>query len=173
MKHLKLLILAIILTISPMTYAKQEFSDTQIKNMQSAYKYGSSKPLKFSGSRLDFGYVMAAIIWQETSAGINCNSNRHAKGHYQNLITTVQSRMKQDGVTKSRDQVAKELKNPNVSAYWARVEMQNWLQVHNGNLSKALASYNAGWAYSKGAGYSRSVLLKANYLKSNNILKVE
>ncbi|EQA7786725.1 transglycosylase SLT domain-containing protein [Acinetobacter baumannii] len=173
MKYLKLLLLSITLMLSPTIFAKPDFSETQIKNMQNAYKYGRSKPLKFNGSRVDFGYIMAAIIWQETSAGINCGTGKHAVGHYQNLITTVKSRMAQEGVHKSRSQIASELKNPNTSAYWARVEMQSWLKVHNGNIHKALASYNAGWASNKGASYSRNVIKKANYLKDNNILKVE
>lgn len=173
MKYLKLLILTIILTFAPTAFAKPDFSPVQIKNMQNAYKYGQSKPLKFNGSRVDFGYIMAAIVWQETSGGINCGTGSHAVGHYQNLVTTVKSREAQNGVQKSRAQIAQELKNPNVSAHWARVELQSWLKVHNGGIEKALASYNAGWKHQRGAAYSRNVIRKANYLKENNILKVE
>ncbi|AFL47436.1 hypothetical protein ZZ1p0141 [Acinetobacter phage ZZ1] len=174
MKYFKYFLLMLALAISPMLHAaKPDFSPQQIKNMQKAYHYGHSKPLKFNGSRVDFGYIMAAVMWQETSAGINCGTGKHAAGQYQNLVTTVKSRMAKDGVNKSRAQITKELQNHNTSAHWARVEMQYWLKTHNGNLEKALASYNAGWATHKGAGYSRSVIKKANYLKDNNILKVE
>ncbi|ADG60038.1 hypothetical protein Acj9p138 [Acinetobacter phage Acj9] len=173
MKFLKSLLVTLTLLVSPQLFAKPDFSPQQIKNMQAAYKYGSSKPLKFNGSRVDFGYIMAAIIWQETSAGINCGTGSHAVGHYQNLVTTVKSRMAQDGVHKSRAQIANELKNPSTSAHWARVEMQSWLGVHNGNIQRALASYNAGWKHQRGAKYSANVLRKADYLKANNILKVE
>ncbi|CAH1068194.1 hypothetical protein ABNavy1_135 [Acinetobacter phage AB-Navy1] len=173
MKYLKLLLLSITLIVSPTIFAKYNFSEVQIKNMQKAYKYGRSQPLKFNGSRVDFGYIMAAIIWQETSAGINCGTGKHAAGQYQNLVTTVKSRMAQNGIQKSRAQITKELQNPNVSAHWARVEMQSWLKVHNGDINRALASYNAGWKHQRGALYSRNVLKKANYLKDNNVLKVE
>lgn len=173
MKALKLLILTIALLFSPTLFAKPDFSPQQIKNMQNAYHYGQSNPLKFNGSRVDFGYIMAAIVWQETSGGINCGTGSHAVGHYQNLVTTVKSRMAQNGVNKSRQQIAKELQNPNTSAYWARVELQSWLKVHNNGIEKALASYNAGWKHQRGAGYSRSVISKANYLRDNNILKVK
>lgn len=173
MKFLKHLVILASLIFSPMLMAKPDFSPQQIKNMQAAYKYGASKPLKFNGSRVDFGYIMAAIIWQETSAGINCGTGSHAVGHYQNLVTTVKSRMAKDGVNKSRAQIAKELKNPSTSAHWARVELSYWLDQHNGNIGRALAAYNAGWKYHKGNRYSASVISKANYLKSNNILKVE
>jgi hypothetical protein len=64
---------------------------------------------------------MAAIIWQETSAGINCGTGKHAAGQYQNLVTTVKSRMAQNGIQKSRAQITKELQNPNVSAHWPRI----------------------------------------------------
>lgn len=172
MKFLQCLMLALALLATP-AFAKTDFSKSQVNNMQKAYSYGKSKPLKFNGSRVDFGYIMAAIIWQETSAGINCGTGSHAVGHYQNLVTTVQARMKKDGVNKSRTQIARELQNPNISAHWARVELSYWLDVHNGDLNKALASYNAGWKYQKGTRYSANVIKKANYLKSNNVLKVE
>lgn len=173
MKYIKTLTVALMLSISSSLYAGPDFSDKQISNMQKAYNYGKSKPLKYNGTRVDFGYIMAAIIWQETSAGINCGQGQNSAGQYQNLITTVKSRMHQNGVNKSRSEISKELQNPNKSAYWARVEVEHWLDVHNGNISRALASYNAGWKHQRGANYSKNVLSKAQYLKQNNILQVE
>lgn len=174
MKLFKALILALTLIMSNVVWAGTNLSQTQIKNLQQAYSYGNRKPpAKYNGTRVDFGYIMAAIMWQETSAGINCGTSNKVVGPYQNMVTTVKNRMEQDGIKKSHAQVARELKNPNVSAHWAQVEMDSWLKVHNGNINKALASYNAGWATHKGAGYSQNVLKKAIYLKQNNVLKVE
>lgn len=168
----KLILLICVLLFSAPTWA-YNFSDTQIKNMSKAYQYGKKKLPTQRYGNLDHGYIMAAILWQESSAGINCGKNGHAVGPFQNYIPTVKSRMKQNGVTKSNSQIASELSSFNNSAHWANVELDYWLTVHKGNINKAIASYNAGWQIQKGQGYSRSVIQKANYLKSNNILKVE
>ena len=167
---MKYLLLILALVASPVW--AYNFSDTQIQNMHKAYQYGKNVPQSRSGN-LDRGYIMAAILWQESSAGINCGKNGHAVGPFQNYIPTVKSRMKQNGVTKTNAQIAGDLRSFNTSAHWANVELEYWLKVHNGNISKAIASYNAGWQIHKGQGYSRSVLKKAQYLKTNNILKVE
>ena len=172
MKFLRLILASLVLLISNNALALERLSQEQIKNLQKAYNYGKSKPFKVNG-RLDSGYIMAAIMWQESSAGINCGNSSNVVGPYQNLVTTVKSRMHQDGIKKSRSQIARELVNHNTSAHWANIEIKSWLDVHKGDISKALASYNAGWKVHKGAGYSRSVLRRANYLKDNNILKVE
>lgn len=173
MKFLMTLTILLSIFLTPVYAADHDFSPTQIDNMQKAYKFGKSKPLKYSGSRIDFGYIMAAIMWKETSAGINCGTSGRVVGPYQNMVSTVKSRMKQQGINKSHSQVVRDLQNHNTAAYWSRAELEYWLKVHNGNISKALASYNAGWNSRAGTGYSNNVLRKAQYLKSNNILKVE
>ena len=172
MKYLKSIFFSLLLLTSPAIFAGPDFSQTQIKNLKSAYNYGQTK-MSNTGSRLDVGYIMAAILWQESSAGTNCGKNGQAVGAFQNYIPTVKSRMSQNGVKKSSAQVAKELQSFNTSAHWANIELSYWLKVHKNSMPLALASYNAGWKHSAGAGYSRSVLSKANYLKTNNILRVE
>lgn len=80
MKFVKIAILAIILSISPTVFAKFNFSDTQIANMQKAYQFGQSQGKKnYHGTNLNIGYIMAAILWQESSAGINIK-NGHEIG---------------------------------------------------------------------------------------------
>lgn len=172
MKHIKAFLLALILTIPTMSFAGYNFSDKQVQNMQKAYNYGNSKQKKFNGARTDFGYIMAAILWQESSCGINIK-NGHAVGAFQNYIPTVKSRMKQDGVNKSHAQISKELSNFNTSAHWSNIEIDYWLKTHNGNMPKALASYNAGYNVGAGRKYSNQILQKALYLRANNVLKVE
>lgn len=172
---LKLIIAFVLTTICSTTFA-YNFSQAQVSNMKQAYSYGNKYAKQLPKSRhgdLNLGYIMAAILWQESSAGINCGKNGHAVGPYQNYIPTVKSRMKQNGVTKSNAQIASELKQFDRSAYWAHTEMEYWLKVHNGSMPKALASYNAGWQISKGKSYSSSVIKKAQYLKTNDVLKVE
>ena len=173
MKHIiTAIITSLLLILSPVVAAGPDFSQHQIKNMKTAYTYGQSK-MPTTSTRLDIGYIMAAILWQESSAGINCGKNGHAVGAFQNYIPTVKSRMSKNGVQKSNAQIAKELQSFNNSAHWANIELSYWLKVHKGNMPKALASYNAGWNHSAGTKYSRSVMSKANYLKSNNVLRVE
>lgn len=170
MKYIKYFLIIMTTVFSTVSFAEKDFSKEQIKNLQKAYNYGKNNPLKFKGTDLNYGYILAAIMWQESSAGINCGAGRHAVGPYQNLVTTVQSRMKQQGITKSRSQISNELLNHSASAKWSRIELEYWLYTHKGNIGKALASYNAGWKYHKGMRYSKSVLNKANYLKKHKVL---
>ena len=81
--------------------------------------------------------------------------------------------MKQQGINRSSAQIKNELMNFNTSATWASVELDSWLKTHKGDIRKALAGYNAGYKTNAGMGYSSSVIRKATYLKSNNVLKVE
>lgn len=173
MRFLKSIVLIIGILTSSLAFAGYNFNDKQIDNLNKAYHYGEKRSSPFKNSRIEFGYIMAAILWQESSAGMNCGKNGHAVGAFQNYIPTVKSRMKQDGKNKPNHQIANELSNFNTSAHWASVELNYWLGVHDGNMNKALASYNAGWNTRAGAGYSNSVMRKALYLKQNNVLKVE
>lgn len=172
MKYIKYILIAIITVFSTAIHAEHDFSKEQVRNLQKAYNYGKNNPLKFKGTDLNYGYIMAAIMWQESSAGTNIGAGRHAVGPYQNLVTTVQSRMKQNGINKSRSQISKELASHATSAKWSRIELSYWLEVHNGSINKALASYNAGWKYQKGLRYSNSVIRKAKYLKQHKVLMV-
>lgn len=172
MKFLQNLIIMIMLILSPTVYAKYDFSEKQVSNMQKAYKFGQSTNVpKYHGTNLNMGYIMAAILWQESSAGINIK-NGHAVGAFQNYIPTVKARLKQQGVTKSTAQISKELSRFDRSAHWANVEIDYWLKSHKGSMPKALASYNAGYNVRAGMKYSNSIIRKATYLKTHNVLKV-
>lgn len=173
MKFIKALIIAMILTVTTtMANAGYNFSEKQIQNMQKAYHFGNSKQKKYNGTQIDFGYIMAAILWQESSCGVNIK-NGHAVGAFQNYIPTVRSRMKQQGIHKTNAQISNELSNFNTSAHWSNIEIDYWLKTHKGNMPKTLASYNAGYNVGAGQKYSNQILKKAAYLRSNNVLKVE
>lgn len=172
MNFLKAVVVSTVLSLTSNLAIAQDFSERQIKNMQKAYNFGKSNNKQvFKGTNLNIGYIMAAIIWQESSCGTNIK-NGHAVGAFQNYVPTVKSRMKQEGVTKSSSQISKELSNFNTSAHWANVELKYWLNKHNGNMHNALASYNAGHNINAGKRYSSSIIQKATYLQKNDVLKV-
>lgn len=173
MKFLRIALAAIFLFVSPTIFAGYNFSEIQIANMQKAYQFGQSKSKKtYHGTNVNQGYIMAAILWQESSGGINIK-NGHAVGAFQNYIPTVKSRLKQQGIIKTNAQVSQELKSFNRSAHWANIEIDYWLKTHKGNMPKALASYNAGYNIRAGYRYSASVIQKATYLRDHNVLKVK
>lgn len=168
---MKKLILILILICSTQSYA-DDFSDYQVKNLKMAYNYGKKSARSMKRSNADqIGYVMAAIMWKESTAGINCGRNGDAIGAFQTRTSTIQQRLRQNGIKKSHNQIERDLMVKSESAKWAYEELNYWLGVHDGNMKKAVASYNAGWNISKGMKYSASVLSKANYLKSNGIIE--
>lgn len=157
-----------------------KFNDTQMDNLQYAYRYGEQFTKKGVRKELDdtkrgLGFVMAGIAWQESSAGINLSpkKNHHAYGMFQNYIKTVRAKKEKRGVKMSDREIIKKISKRDVSADYAIDELSYWLKVRKGNMRLALASYNAGWDYKKGLGYADSVLRKANYLKRNVLKDVE
>lgn len=159
------------LMVSVSALAQSDLSQTQKSNLKQAYKCGitEAKNSKYAPRSSEIGYVLAAIMWKESSAGINKSRNGDSHGAFQNRTSTVQARLKQQGVHRSQAQIAKELQNNSVAIKWASVELFYWLDVHKGNMSKAVASYNAGWNTSKGMNYSRSVMSKVNSLRNGII----
>lgn len=181
-KSLRLIICAAIIGLSPIANADQHnFTAVQIDNMRYAYSFGEQfdKTGKFKErtKRYDnngLGYVMAALIWQESSAGtlLHGKEGHLAYGMFQNYLPTVRKRAEQLGWNLSDKEIKRMLKTRNNSAAWAYIELSYWLNVHKGDMRKAIASYNAGWKVKAGNAYASEVLKKANYLKAQKMLKV-
>lgn len=167
--NFKVILLSCVLLASG-NISADDFSDKQISNLKMAYDYGKKSATGKSNAD-QIGYVMAAIMWKESTAGIDCGSNGDAVGAFQNRTSTVKARLKQEGINKSHKQIATELQNKTISAKWAYEELSYWIDIHKGNIRKAIASYNAGWKYSKGQSYSKSIMNKADYLKNNGIIE--
>ncbi|WJZ27997.1 hypothetical protein NCTGTJJY_CDS0118 [Serratia phage 92A1] len=175
----KLLIAALL--VSSMAHADVNFSVSQIENLNYAYQFGEqytkdAQP-KTHLNRYDnngLGYIMAAIIWRETSAGSNMGpkDNHHAYGMFQNYLPTLRSRATQKGLNMSDRELIRHVQKRENSAAWAYEELQYWMSVHDGNTRKALAAYNAGRKWKLGLKYADDVLKKANYLKANKLLTV-
>ncbi|AWD90548.1 hypothetical protein KNT87_gp109 [Erwinia phage Cronus] len=180
---MKKAIAALALAFSLNTFAAEQhtFSNVQLDNLQFAYQFGEqfSKDGKFKNHKTRYdnsglGYIMAALAWQESSAGLKHQNNKghEAYGMFQNYLPTIRSRVDQIGWKMTDAQLIEMVKKRSNSASWAYIELSYWLNVHNGNMRKAIASYNAGWKWKAGNAYASHVLEKANYLKSNKMLEV-
>ncbi|AHY25087.1 hypothetical protein AVV36_gp125 [Pectobacterium bacteriophage PM2] len=178
---MKKVIATLLLSVSMSAHSVEPtFSNEQLDNLQFAYAFGEQfqKSGKFKEREARFnndglGYIMAALAWQESSAGINHGLNKekhHAYGMFQNYLPTVRSRVKQLGWDMTDEQIIGMLQNRSNSAVWSYTELSYWLGIHKGDMSKAIASYNAGWSYKSSTKYAKDVIKKATYLKSNKLL---
>ncbi|BBC78177.1 hypothetical protein KNT65_gp129 [Escherichia phage EcS1] len=177
---MKKAIAVVLLAISSMAHGSTpNFSNEQLDNLQFAYAFGEQyqKSGKFKEHNARYnnnglGYIMAGLAWQESSAGVLTKKSKehHAYGMFQNYLPTLRSRTKQLGYNMSDREIIRMVKSRENSAAWAYIELSYWLEIHKGDMRKALSSYNAGWAVKAGNKYASDVLSKANYLKSNKML---
>lgn len=171
---------AALLLVSSLGFASEHtFSNVQLDNLHYAYSFGEQfqKNGKFKepSKRYDnngLGYIMAALAWQESSAGVITTGKQghHAYGIFQNYLPTLRERVKQAGWSMTDAEIIRMLKNRKHSASWAYIELSYWLDRHNGDMRKAIASYNAGNKWKAGNKYASDVLAKANYLKYRKML---
>lgn len=142
------------------------FSDIQKQNLQIACDFGKQLEVE----NVDMCYVMSAIAWQESSAGLKIHS-KYDHGMYQINIKTLRSRSKLRGLDMTDSQLINLMKNHGISASYAYEEFDYWFGQRKGNLHRTLASYNAGWKYENGKSYADSVIKKMNYLKKHKVVK--
>lgn len=173
-----------LLFVSSCAFAEVNFSEEQLDNLNYAYQFGEqynkNGTLKNPEDRYNdegLGYIFAAIAWQESSAledprKIRHRKNHHAYGMFQNYLITVRNRLKQQGEYKTDEEIIGCLVKRECGSTWSYIELENWLKVHKGDLSKALASYNAGYNWRSPAGqqYKGWILGKAQYLKDHKIV---
>ncbi|ASD52048.1 hypothetical protein KNT64_gp096 [Pseudomonas phage PspYZU05] len=172
----KICLLLLISSLLSPAYSKEHFSDVQKDNLHYAYAYGEQftkdgkQKNHLTNDKKGLGFIMAAIAWQESSAGINTvgKKGHKAYGMFQNYLPTVKARYKQIGINLPDQFIVNMLNGPREnSATWAYIELSYWLDIHKGNMRKALSSYNAGWNIKAGSKYAQDVLEKAYYLKNN------
>lgn len=178
---MKKVLATLLLTVSMSAHSVEPtFSNEQLDNLHFAYAFGEqyqkSGKFKEHHNRYDnngLGYIMAGLVWQESSAGLNTGVHKqkhHAYGMFQNYLPTLRSRVQQVGWKMSDKEIIKMVYKRSNSAAWAYIELSYWLNIHNGDMRKALSSYNAGWNVKAGNKYASEVLKKAQYLKSNKLL---
>lgn len=176
---MKKVLATLLLTVSMSAHSVEPtFSNEQLDNLHYAYAFGEqyqkSGKFKETPNQKGLGYIMAGLLWQESSAGINQGLNKdkhHAYGMFQNYLPTLRSRVKQVGWKMSDKEIIRMVQKRQNSASWAYIELSYWIDVHKGDLRKAIASYNAGWNVKAGSKYASEVLEKANYLKSKKMFE--
>lgn len=148
------------------------FTNSQLETMNRAWQFG--KPH-------DLGYTLAAITWQESSAGqklIN-NVGRDYKdivvGAYHNKIRSAGTREGCD--TKDKycyATVAYRLMTDQAYASNHTIaELYYWKGVRKGNAQAMLASFHGGYSYDTKASknYASQVSKKMSYLKTCTAFK--
>ena len=171
MKIVKLLLLTVGLAFGSQANAfnaqqcNKQFGEDQLIVLKDAY---------FAGADRDHGYTLAAIAWQESSAGRNLvNPAGPAYGVFQNLSSTVTRRLAQSGINIPRNKVATRLITDfGWSAEQAMAELDYWKGRHNGRWDRMIASYYAGgnWSHSAGQGYLQIIRTKVQFLKQNGCM---
>jgi len=184
---MKRLAIAAALLASSFSVHASRFVDTQLDNLYWAYNFGvqydsMGKKKTHTSYEGDFrpddkdtrmGYIMAAIAWQESSAGMNMQRKKghHAYGLFQNYIVTVRTKAKRLGVYFGDDHLKYMLEHRDSSGLWAMDELRYWLEQHKGNMNLALSSYYGGWNTKAGKNYAAAVLKKEQYLRNNTLRK--
>lgn len=113
----------------------------------------------YYGERMDFGYTLMAIAWQESKAGkYKINLQDPSCGTYHNLITSVMARHKDTRDTGyNRNRMCQMLINNSAfAASEALAELEYWWTKYEGKpsqWSKTIMSYNAGHNYENGSNY--------------------
>lgn len=149
-----------------------DFTEAQLITMQKAWQFGKPHNL---------GYTLAAISWQESSAGENLINNigRNYKeivvGAYQNKIRSAGNR---EGCTgKDRYCYAtvayKLMTDQTYASNHTIAELYYWKGVRHGNMKATLASYHGGYSYTTKASqnYADQVIKKMSYLRTCTAFK--
>lgn len=177
---LKKLLLGATLAIGSMTFSVNanasveqcEFTSSQQKVLQYAYSRGKEHDLQ---------WTLAAIAWQESSAGEKMkNPKADSYGIFGNLLTTVEARLKDQefAATLSKNPLNRKQTVFLIQHDWefasdfAIAELEYWKHRHNGNHRKAVASYFGGNNPNSKAAqrYADTLNKKIIYLKKSGCI---
>ena len=115
----------------------------------------------------DFGLTLAAIAWQESSAGLFLiNVGGPSFGVHQILLTSAAKRAGAHTEFEKNILATKLLKH-DVSAEYAMKELRFWRKVHGKDYMRIWASYYAGYNYDEKSGrdYANKIRQKVTILK--------
>lgn len=178
---LKKLILGATLIVGSLSTANAAVSaplicDIFTKDQVTALQYAHDK-----GKQHDLQWTLAAIAWQESSAGqVLKHPKAHSYGVFGNWLPTVEARLKDKEFAESlgkvplnRSQTIFLLQNDwEFSADLALVELNYWKQRHNGNHHKTISSYFGGNKPNTPAAksYAKRLEGKIRYLKQTGCI---
>jgi hypothetical protein len=136
----------------------KEFSNSQILILKKAKEYGK---------KYNLSYTLQAIVWQESSAGIqreNYLSGCFGIGHIRLRTYLDRHKIKR---TYKNQLIYKHLLtyNDRLNLQAMVDELLFWTEVHDGNYVKIWASYFAGYDVKAGLNYARDIRIKINELK--------
>lgn len=152
-------------------------SAKQKKVLEYALRYGNKYDAK-TGKLVEtektkrLGYHLAAIAWIESRACEKTGKgkrNHHAYGCWQVTTNSVTARSEK---SYPRRHVINRLESMDGGTHYAMQELEYWLNYHNGDLRKALASYNKGFQYKdpRAKHYAKMVMTTARLLEQKQIL---
>lgn len=142
----------------------KKFDNQQLANMQDAYDYGK---------RRGYAWTLAAMAWQETSAGKQMiNWNDPSFGIIQINMNTAIKRYKLKTWKQQLDFANKLATSNKFAVNAAADELDFWKGVHKGDFRKMWASYNGGynWKSKHPQAYSKGISNKIAFLKANRCL---
>lgn len=160
-------ILMIGLSVAANAKCNVKFTQAQETVMRDAYAYGK---------QYDYGYSMAAISWQESSAGNNLiggiqNADIRgdfrwlAVGTFHNLIRTVLKRESCYDSICTGQIMQKLIVDFDYAASQAVKELDYWKSQYGENWGKIWTSYFAGWDIHGNEHYGKSISRKIKYLR--------
>lgn len=175
---LKKLLLGATIAIGSLTFNANagveqcQFNDEQIEVLRYAYERGKPHDLQ---------WTLAAIAWQESSAGVKMkNPKADSYGIFGSLLRTVEARLQDQEFANSLSKTPLNRKQTvfllqhdwEFASDMAIVELQYWQKRHNGNHRKMIASYFGGnKSNSKAAqSYADTLNKKIVYLKQSGCI---
>lgn len=135
------------------------------------YDIKTAKPVeKEKAKRL--GYHLAAIAWIETRACLDTGKGKPGHKSYGCWQVTVGSASATMDKSYPKRVVIKKLETLKGGSKYAIHALEYWLDYHNGNMQKALASYNAGFKFNsqQARTYARMVERTAKALEEHRII---
>lgn len=118
------------------------------------------------------GYHLAAIAWIESRACEVTGKGKKNHGAYGCWQVTTASANETFSKSYPKRTVIKKLETLHGGTECAIGELSYWLNYHNGDIKKALASYNKGFKYKdpRARQYAKMVMHTAKILEENQML---
>lgn len=125
------------------------------------------------GSDVDLGWTLAAIAYQESSAGkFLVNVEGPAFGVHQVLLKSASRRMDMTSTWDKNRLAQRLMEDHDLSASLAIEELQFWQRLHGNNWTLVWASYYSGYnyRYKPGQDYAKKIASHIKTFKRCNIL---